>query len=141
MLICLSGNTQTVPTGSFLLRRTRSFGLSFGAICGLIWILVDTAAGYDLLYTMVDGVLVGLQSGIFFGVTFGGLAQWIRYGIATWIAARQGVLPPRLTTFLDWCVSVGLMRMVGSSLQFRHRELQDYLAARSDEGRHAMVSA
>ncbi|WP_165984271.1 NACHT domain-containing protein [Streptomyces sp. YIM 98790] len=37
-------------------------------------------------------------------------------------------LPWRLGRFLDWCCEAGLMRTAGIAYQFRHRELQDYLA-------------
>jgi hypothetical protein len=39
-------------------------------------------------------------------------------------------LPWRLGRFLTWCCDVGLMRTAGIGYQFRHRELQDYLAKR-----------
>jgi hypothetical protein len=37
-------------------------------------------------------------------------------------------LPFRMGQFLEWCCEVGLMRRAGVAYQFRHRELQDYLA-------------
>ncbi|MFF2009680.1 NACHT domain-containing protein [Streptomyces sp. NPDC058195] len=37
-------------------------------------------------------------------------------------------LPWRLGRFLDWCCDAGLMRTAGIGYQFRHRELQDFLA-------------
>ncbi|MFF9322486.1 NACHT domain-containing protein [Streptomyces sp. NPDC014735] len=37
-------------------------------------------------------------------------------------------LPWRLGRFLDWCCDAGLMRTAGIAYQFRHRELQDFLA-------------
>lgn len=37
-------------------------------------------------------------------------------------------LPWRLGRFLGWCYIAGLVRVAGSGYQFRHRELQDYLA-------------
>lgn len=42
------------------------------------------------------------------------------------------VLPWRLGRFLDWCCGAGLMRTAGTAYQFRHRELQEFLARRSD---------
>ncbi|WP_328399510.1 NACHT domain-containing protein [Streptomyces sp. NBC_00390] len=42
--------------------------------------------------------------------------------------ARVGWLPWGLGRFLDWCCEAGLMRTAGLAYQFRHRELQDYLA-------------
>lgn len=46
--------------------------------------------------------------------------------------AIRGAFPLRRTAFLSWCVTAGLMRTSGSAYQFRHRELQDHLAAESD---------
>ncbi|WP_307036513.1 hypothetical protein [Streptomyces canus] len=39
-------------------------------------------------------------------------------------------LPWRLGPFLDWCTDTGVLRVEGRAYQFRHRELQDWLAAR-----------
>ncbi|MFF5837807.1 NACHT domain-containing protein [[Kitasatospora] papulosa] len=39
-------------------------------------------------------------------------------------------LPWRLALFLHWCTEAGLLRVEGLAYQFRHRELQDWLAAR-----------
>ncbi|MEV7614827.1 NACHT domain-containing protein [Streptomyces sp. NPDC089799] len=39
-----------------------------------------------------------------------------------------GELPLRLGGFLDWCCEAGLLRVEGFAYQFRHRELQDWLA-------------
>ncbi|MFB6818536.1 NACHT domain-containing protein [Streptomyces sp. NPDC056347] len=42
---------------------------------------------------------------------------------------RSGTpLPWRPGRFLDWCCDAGLMRTAGIAYQFRHRELQDFLA-------------
>lgn len=40
-------------------------------------------------------------------------------------------LPWRLGGFLHWCYQAGLIRVAGIGYQFRHRELQDYLARNS----------
>jgi hypothetical protein len=41
----------------------------------------------------------------------------------------HGRLPWRLGRFLHWCYTdAGLVRTAGIAYQFRHRELQDYLA-------------
>ncbi|MFG2293439.1 NACHT domain-containing protein [Streptomyces sp. NPDC048603] len=42
--------------------------------------------------------------------------------------SMSGELPLRLGGFLDWCCEAGLMRVEGFAYQFRHRELQDWLA-------------
>lgn len=52
-------------------------------------------------------------------------ATWRRY-VAMLICAR-GKLPMRLTKFLKWAHSAGLLRTAGRSYEFRHRRLQDWL--------------
>lgn len=55
----------------------------------------------------------------------GGAAR--RY-LAFLLSAR-GTVPFRLARFLDWASAAGIMRYSGSAYQFRHRELQLWLAA------------
>lgn len=57
-------------------------------------------------------------------------SRWPRYWIAVAIAARRGLLPPRPAAFLDWAYTAGLFRISGIAVQFRHHELQEWLAAR-----------
>jgi len=74
----------------------------------------------------------GLAFGPAYGPVFGpafGLAG-IRY-VALLLLTRTGTkrsLPRRLGKFLNWCYQAGLIRIAGGGYQFRHRELQDYLA-------------
>ncbi|WUH97719.1 NACHT domain-containing protein [Spirillospora sp. NBC_00431] len=76
------------------------------------------------------GVLFGLMFGLGFGLLghTGGLAgsQYIML-----IASMHGHrLPWRLGRFLHWCYNdAGLLRVAGIAYQFRHRQLQDYLAS------------
>ncbi|MFE1426184.1 NACHT domain-containing protein [Streptomyces fungicidicus] len=54
---------------------------------------------------------------------------WRRYVLFKYAAGRR--LPAGLGGFLDWCVEAGIMRVEGFAYQFRHRELQEWLAARA----------
>lgn len=91
-----------------------------------------------------EGTVIGLMGGLVFGLVFGfgfaialGLALGlvgglvgVRY-VALILLTRFGVarpLPWRLARFLNWCYQAGLVRIAGVGYQFRHRELQDYLA-------------
>ncbi|MFF4098582.1 hypothetical protein [Streptomyces sp. NPDC001903] len=49
--------------------------------------------------------------------------------LALLLCTRRGSrrLPWRLTAFLTWAESAGLLRVAGITYQFRHRELQDWL--------------
>ncbi|MFJ4814480.1 NACHT domain-containing protein [Streptomyces sp. NPDC088801] len=78
------------------------------------------------------GLVVGLTTGIAGGLIggrvidhFGGAAR--RYWV--FLLCSSGRLPFRLTRFLDWACTAGLMRYSGPAYQFRHRELQLWLAA------------
>lgn len=98
-------------------------GLMFGLANGLTGGL---AAG------LTSGVAIGLAAGLMFGLTSGlsaGLAGW-RY-LALLLCTRRWssqYLPWRLGRFLRWCYHAGLVRIAGTGYQFRHRELQEYLA-------------
>ncbi|MFC6085100.1 NACHT domain-containing protein [Sphaerisporangium aureirubrum] len=74
-------------------------------------------------------VVAGLATAVAFGLAFG--LAGLRY-VAMLLCARRWNavwLPWRLGRFLDWAHGAGLMRVAGVAYQFRHRELQDYLAA------------
>ena len=86
---------------------------------------------------------VGLAIGLTFGLAAGlatGLTAGLAIGLATGLTGWQYLallvctrrwsrhrLPWRLGHFLAWSYDAGLIR-TAASLQFRHRELQDYLA-------------
>jgi hypothetical protein len=70
---------------------------------------------------------IGLTLSLLWAITVGGGRVWLRYAAAVRSAARHDLLPSRPAIFLDWCLNVGLMRMSGSAMQFRHRQLQDSL--------------
>ncbi|MEU7942511.1 hypothetical protein [Microbispora bryophytorum] len=70
------------------------------------------------------GLGIGLPLGLPFGLSgsrYVALLVCTRRWNAIW-------LPWRLGRFLHWAYSVGLTRIAGIAYQFRHRELQDYLA-------------
>ncbi|MEV8634921.1 NACHT domain-containing protein [Streptosporangium sp. NPDC051023] len=95
--------------------------------------------------SLAFGLVAGLGSGLGIGTALGGpgavLLIGFLYGhvgaplglryLAMLLCTRRWTgrwLPWRLGRFLHWCQEVGLVRVVGSAYQFRHRELQDYLA-------------
>jgi hypothetical protein len=94
-----------------------------------------------LLAAFVFGVVVGTSAAATMGGWFGlalGVASlltvvlvanaWTRFGIFLLCSRRQ--LPWRLGTFLHWAYMGGLLRISGNAYQFRHRELQNWLAHR-----------
>jgi hypothetical protein len=48
------------------------------------------------------------------------------------LICARGKIPLRLACFLNWACAVGLMRYSGPAYQFRHRELQLWLATHPD---------
>lgn len=101
----------------------------------------DLTAGVvtSLAFSLTAGIAAGWAMGPWFGL---GLAlaalagvvvvadAWMRYIVL--ILCTRGLLPWRLAGFMDWAYSAGLLRISGTAYQFRHRELQDWLAANPD---------
>ena len=111
--------------------------------------------GFGLAYGLVSGVTGGLMVGFVsgqargwaFGITFGlvlGLVfgLWLKPAFSSrglgglvglryfgFLLATRGRLPWFLGRFLDQAYQVGLLRISGIAYQFRHEELQTYLAA------------
>jgi hypothetical protein len=99
---------------------------------------------YGLILGLTAGVILGLAFGVVFGFAFGftvgltyGLAYRLasgssartRYNISVLIAASRRSGPIRLGAFMEWAHQAGLMRVSGIAYQFRHRELQEWLAS------------
>jgi hypothetical protein len=94
-----------------------AYGLSVGAIAGI---------GTTIAIGPIYGLVVGLAMAVVFGLMLGPV-MYVRYVIAViYMTARHG-LPLRFAGFLDWAADAGLMRRVGTSFQFRHREFQEWL--------------
>jgi hypothetical protein len=121
-------------------------GLAYGLVHALAISLVRPLSGipYLLLGSLVGGLAIGLAIGLVggpagafeWGLVFGLMyalayelasSAWPRFGIAGAILARRGVTPGLLLDFFDWAYSAGLLRLSGTSLQFRHIELQRWI--------------
>jgi hypothetical protein len=94
-------------------------------------VMVLIAAGYGLLVILNWGLLFSVKD-IFpatrgFRGALGGPAS-LRY--LSLLLCTRGRLPWRLGRLLQRCYDLGLMRVTGVAYQFRHRELQEHLAAR-----------
>lgn len=88
---------------------------------------VDFArVGIELL-AIVSFIFV-LMAGI--GLVWLSTTAWARYvlGVALGACRPHGRLPVRLGRFLDWACMAGILRRAGATYQFRHRELQEWLA-------------
>lgn len=99
-------------------------GLAFGLMGGLAFGLAfGLALGLDV--ALLAWLLFGFPVGLALGLTVG-LGAARRYGV--FLLCSRGRLPFRLARFMDWAVTAGLLRYSGAAYQFRHRELQQWLA-------------
>ncbi|GGZ05383.1 hypothetical protein GCM10010343_33910 [Streptomyces avidinii] len=100
-------------------------GLLVGAVTGtLVFWLID--------YPPLSGTAFGATVG-FFAAFAVGLIGWLRYVIAMTLMHRRNLLPWKVAAFLDWGHRAGVLRVHGVSWQFRHAELQHWLAAQREE--------
>ncbi|GII87896.1 hypothetical protein Ssi03_58860 [Sphaerisporangium siamense] len=99
------------------LRAGVAAGLAFGVVTG----------GFAGL---IGGPALGVRTGLFVGIAIGLMAGGTaaRYAIAVPMAALRGRLPWRVASFCRWACAAGLLRTAGTAYQFRHRELQSWLA-------------
>ncbi|WP_231976510.1 NACHT domain-containing protein [Streptomyces sp. 3214.6] len=110
-------------------------GLAEGLAPSSQWLMSALASGTNygtLVYDPASGFMSGLESGVTYGLALGLLVSSIRMAagrryVAFLLCARAR-LPWRLGDFLAWSCDAGLLRTSGSTYQFRHRELQEWLA-------------
>ncbi|MET8146466.1 hypothetical protein ABZU32_39670 [Sphaerisporangium sp. NPDC005288] len=121
-----------------------AFGIAIGIVCGIAFGLV-TGIAIGVTGAPAIGLAAGRAAGLTAGLTTGlttGLTAGLAVGLIGGVAGMRYVallvctrrwntvwLPWRLGWLLHWASGVGLMRVAGIGYQFRHRELQDYLAA------------
>jgi hypothetical protein len=85
--------------------------------------VVRQGVRHDLTLALVLGLVVGAPVILV-------LCLWPRYVIGMYLSYRQGRLPAKPARFLDWAYDAGLLRLSGGAVQFRHRELLDWLGRR-----------
>jgi hypothetical protein len=102
-----------------IIRTTYVAGIVAGLAMGLM-------AGYAM--GPAAGIAIGLAGGLLAGLS------GIRYSAFLLCTRRWSDywLPWRLGRFLHWSYEAGLIRTAGISYQFRHQELQEYLARNPD---------
>ncbi|WP_067466516.1 NACHT domain-containing protein [Actinomadura macra] len=95
-------------------------GIAIGAAFGCVLeFLGNDNVGYGL----------GMSEGLLFGLSIFGVAGTRYLGLL--LATRrwhERPLPWALGGFLEWAYAAGLLRVAGVAYQFRHSELQEYLA-------------
>jgi hypothetical protein len=134
-----------------------AFGLAYGLVLGLAAGMTNKSpeflepravihedGRYGLIVasatSIITGITVGAFLGVVAGVSFGFLLgitylliveadTWTRYHCAVIIIAARQRGPLRFGAFLEWAQKVGILRVTGIAYQFRHRQLQDWLAS------------
>ena len=126
------------------METTLTTNIAWSAIAGLLygtwWASQAASSPAAALGRPSDVVRQGLQHDIILLLVLGGVvlmpvllimfSPWPTYAASTYLAHRRGLLPRRPAAFLDWAYNAGLLRLSGGAIQFRHRELQDWLTAR-----------
>jgi hypothetical protein len=147
------GSALGLPVG---LTMGFTFGITFGAAVGLpVGLAVGLSSRplaidrpsriitqgltYDLTTILTTTVAIGLVLDVgpvlaLAGGLAGGLiaragSPWPRYATAVHVMARTGTFPARPARFLDWAHTAGLLRLSGTAIQLRHRELQTWLTS------------
>ncbi|MEU8703536.1 NACHT domain-containing protein [Streptomyces sp. NPDC048680] len=126
----------TVVDPREVLRGDMVYGLLIGPLVGLmaallVGLVVGSAAWLDgqedaVGNGLIGGTAVGVAAVCVVGLASGFARAARRYMV--FLLCSRGNLPFRLWAFLDWAVKAGLLRYSGSGYQFRHRELQQWLA-------------
>ncbi len=129
--------TAVDPRG--IVRGDLVLGLVLAVIvASMVWAAVFTGSalgGWDVPVSRIGTgrVVLGVMLPLTLSV---GLAAAVTRSAArrylVFLLCSRGRLPWRLGAFLDYCCEAGIMRLAGASYQFRHRELQHWLAAHPD---------
>ncbi|ACZ91384.1 NACHT domain-containing protein [Streptosporangium roseum] len=104
-----------------------TIAVGFGLMVAL-GAVVDPPMGLrvDLEIGLWSGLVGGLVLAFVGGLTVGSSGAY--YVIGIMLAALRGRLPWRFAAFCQWACQAGLLRVAGTGYQFRHRELQAWLA-------------
>ncbi|ANZ40023.1 hypothetical protein BBK82_32275 [Lentzea guizhouensis] len=137
----LDVRTAGSPFG--LLRANRSAVLAMVAVgvptfavfvasgTGLLALVLVGPAGFDVAWSPVTGLALGLVGGIGGGLAYGlSLTAWGQWLVLArvWLPLT-GRLPWALPAFLRDAYRRGVLRRAGAVYQFRHARLQEHLAA------------
>ncbi len=106
------------------------FAVFVAAFTGVIAAALLGPAGFDVVWTPVTGLALGLVGGIGGGMAYvlslTAWGQWVVFA-RVWLPLT-GRLPWALPAFLRDAYRRGVLRRAGAVYQFRHARLQDHLA-------------
>ncbi|MFE7274706.1 NACHT domain-containing protein [Streptomyces sp. NPDC057623] len=117
--------TLSVLDPRVLVRISLTSGLVAGLGAGVLFVLGASEVAAGNLPAAV-GVVMGIMLVPVAGSAGGAGMRYIALLLCTRLG--PGALPWRLGRFLRWATTAGLLRGAGIAHQFRHRELQDWLA-------------
>jgi hypothetical protein len=138
----LRGEPTTVANPRAIIRDDMVYGVAVGPMTGCVACILITLMSAPRIWdrspgdlspstftpSSQDAIVFGLLAGIAAGLVAGFARAARRYGV--FLLCSRGKLPIRLGPFLDWAVTAGFLRYNGPAYQFRHRELQHWLAHR-----------
>jgi hypothetical protein len=126
LAVMIEGKSQETATLSpqTLLRYDRT-------VAGIVVLASGLGIGvvFGIGFSPWIALAVGFSTGLGFAVVVAALrVPWLSYTLTrSWLAFR-GDLPWRLAGFLQDTHKLGILRQVGTIYQFRHEQLQRYLA-------------
>lgn len=129
----LTASVQSISSPAQLKRQCLRYSLMVTSIYTIYSALGGAFVGYFLLpgvgaaVGLLFGPLFGMALGMTSGSGWGNGLFWLRYQLGVRAARKRGFLPRDPALFLTWGVSVGLVRMSGINIQFRHRQLFEWL--------------
>ncbi|WP_419999041.1 NACHT domain-containing protein [Streptomyces boninensis] len=120
----LPDNTAATPHPYAALRHDITAGLLAGAITGVAAFVIGWRASW-LAAPPPMAALLGLTAFLAAGPGF--VSEAARRYLAMLLATR-GQLPWRLRSFFIWAYDAGILRTTSTAYQFRHQQLQQWLA-------------
>ncbi|MEJ2889711.1 hypothetical protein [Actinomycetospora aeridis] len=87
---------------------------------------------FALYYYPIYGLYIASVFGTMILLAVPMTSMYVRYLAAVHLGAKKFGLPLRFTLFLNDCARAGFLRVSGGAFEFKHREVQDYLASRAE---------
>ncbi|MFE4695199.1 NACHT domain-containing protein [Streptomyces sp. NPDC056749] len=117
---------QETPRGGLLGEVLRGMAAGLGSAALVCWLLLLQPSALSLFHLSPASLAVTGSAALATAALVSVPASR-RYVLA--LVLLRGRVPFRLGRFVRWAHSVGLLRTAGTSYEFRHRELQEWLLA------------